>query len=251
MQRTYFYLLSTPTATSTPTNTPTNGSTSTPTNTPTPGATNTPTSTPTATAVSSTRIKEITFEDGSLTHPTSGADRVVGTVTLESATPLKGRYAARVPGTGSSYLDESFTAVDDLFVSFYLQLPTALANNVRIVRITNAGTTMGHIKLLQTGKLELRNGSTSIGVSATALSPGTLYRIGLHQKKGSGSNAVLEGFLAVGDEAFGAPFAATTTGTWTTRADRLEVGASSLDVLDAVFDDIKLDSGAMPPPRAP
>src|SRR6266508_4559015 len=69
-------------ATATPTNTPTATATNTP--------TATPTSTPTATPAGGTLLKAITFENGSLTHATSGADSIVGTVNLESSTPLKG-----------------------------------------------------------------------------------------------------------------------------------------------------------------
>ena len=54
---------------------------------------------------------------------------------------------------------------------------------------------------------------------------GTVYRIGLHQVKGSGGNAVLEAYLAEGDVVFGAPFATLARGGWTSQADQLQVGA--------------------------
>jgi hypothetical protein len=73
-------------------------------------ATATPTPTPTGGAL----LKTISFEDGRLTHPSSGADSVIGTVNLDSSTPLKGSYSARVPNIANTYLREDFTAAADL-----------------------------------------------------------------------------------------------------------------------------------------
>ena len=87
-----------------------------------------------------------------------------------------------------------------------------------------------------------------MGVESAALRVGELYRLGLHQRRGAGGTAVLEAFLAVRDQPFGAPFAATTTGAWTSAASRLRAG-STTGVANIAFDDIRLDSGAMPPPN--
>lgn len=102
---------------------------------------------------------------------------------------------------------------------------------------------------LSAGELRLRNGSTTIGADSTPLTVGTLYRVGLRQKRGTGADAILQGYLAVGDVAFGLPFASTTSGTWTTQADRLRVGATISSVLDATVDNIRLDAQAMPGPN--
>ena len=51
----------------------------------------------TATTGGGTRIKDMTFEGGSLTHATSGADAVNGTVALASP-GLKGTYADGIGG---------------------------------------------------------------------------------------------------------------------------------------------------------
>jgi hypothetical protein len=201
----------------------------------------------------SVRLKEITFEDGSLTHPTSGVDRVVGAVALDNQASIHGTYAASLPSVGSAYLEETFTQVDDLSVSFYFRLNALPASDVRIALISTAGTSVGNVLLRQNGALRLRYGSTTIGADTPPLAIGTLYRLGLHQKRGTGGNAVLEAFLAMGDEAFAAPFASTTTGTWTSPADRLRLGATTSSALNAVFDTILLDSGAFggtPPPTS-
>jgi hypothetical protein len=229
----------TATQTRTPTNTPT------PTGTPDPAAT--PTNTPTATPLSGgTRIKDITFENGALVHATTGADRTSGSVTLESTAPIKGSYSATIANATSTYLEESFTAADDLYISFVVRVNARPSASVRIVQLTNAGTTVGSIQLRSDGKLQLRNGSTLIGTSALALTVGTTYRIGIHQKKGNGGNAVLEAYLANDGAAFGAPFAASAVGTWTTAADRLRFGTTTSAALAATFDDIRVDRAALP-----
>ncbi len=230
----------TPTATFTPSNTPT----ATPTASAT--ATFTPSNTPTATATSAsnTRFKDITFEDGNLTHPASGADQVVGTVTLETASPLKGSYSARV-STGSSYLKENFTRVDDTYASFYFKLNALPGGDVRVAHFSSGTTITGNLLLRTNGALRLRNGTTTvIGSDSTPLTMGTVYRIGLRQKRGTGSNGVLEAYLAVGDAPFGAPFASTTTGARTTQNNSFSFGATATNPVNAVFDDIRLDTDA-------
>jgi len=80
---------------------------------------------------------------------------------------------------------------------------------------------------------------------------GTLYRIGIHQKKGTGGNAVLEGFIATGDAAFTTPFATSSTQTFTTQADSVQIGATTGTAGSMTIDDIRLDTGSMPGPSIP
>jgi hypothetical protein len=195
---------STPTSTATPAATATSTPAATATNT----ATNTPTNTPTGAPVASTRIKDITFEGGSLTDAVSGVDVVNGTVTLESSTPINGAYAARVANATSSYLREDFAGVDDLYVAFYLRVTSLPSANTRIVQIVNSGTTLTELQLTSTGKLRLRNAGTTIGADLASLTVGSVYRVGLHQQKGGGADGVIAAYLA-GDAAFGSPFAAS------------------------------------------
>lgn len=192
-------------------------------------------------------IKMMTFENGSLTDPDTGADSINGTVLLETAAPLKGLAAARVPGTSGSFLNETFTPASDLYVSFYFRLTALPSADVRIALVSNDGESTGILLLRNTGRLRLRAQSINVGTESAPLTPGQLYRIGLHQKAGTGGNAVLEGFIAVGDDAFGAPFASTSTGSWTTSADRLRLGTTTGSG-DLVFDDVALSTVAMPGP---
>jgi hypothetical protein len=122
---------------------------------------------------------------------------------------------------------------------------------VRVALVSNAGTSVGGIFLRSTGVLRLKTGATTIGVDSPALVVGAVYRVGVHQKRGTGANAVLEAYLAAGEAAFGAPFASTATGAWTSQADRFRLGPSTSVVLDVTFDDIRLDAAAMPGPSGP
>ncbi|MEQ1759430.1 MAG: DNRLRE domain-containing protein [Vicinamibacterales bacterium] len=193
------------------------------------------------------RIKDITFEQPSLTDLLTGVDKVVGTVKRETGAPLKGTASATIDTTSSSaYLEENFTPTDELYVSFYLRVNALRSGTPRIVLISNGGTTVGNLTLSSAGRLRLRRDSTNIGAESVALTPGFLYRVGLHQRRGTGSNAILEAFLAPEDAPFGAPFASTAVGTWTTQSSRLRFGNTSSGGVNLTVDDIRLAEGAMP-----
>ena len=162
--------------------------------------------------------------------------------------PLKGQYAARIPNVTNAYLQENFAATADLYLAFYLRLEALPTSDVRIALLLNSGTSVGSIVLRPTGALRLRNGTTTIGQDSVPLQVGQLYRVGLRQKQGAGTDAILEGYLSSGDTAFGTPFAATTAGSWTTPSDRLRLGPTTPGTVDVTVDDIKLDSAAMPLP---
>ncbi|HEY3229427.1 MAG TPA: hypothetical protein VGJ87_09405, partial [Roseiflexaceae bacterium] len=204
--------------------------------------------------VTNTRIKDITFENGdgsnNLTDPTTGADSTAGTVSLETSAPLDGGFSATIPNVASSYLEENFSAADDIYVSFILRISAIPGSTARIALLSNAGSSVAILQVLTDGRLQLRDSvaNATVGTSTIALTPGQTYHIGLHQRKGSGSNAVLEAYVVAGAGPFGTtpPFASKTTGTWTTPADRLRVGATNTVAVNATFDDIKLDTAILP-----
>lgn len=189
----------------------------------------------------------MTFEGASLTDPVTGADSVSGALVRETASPILGGGSVRVPNLSAGYLQEGFTAVPDLFVAFDLRLAARPATASRFLLISNQGTTLGNLQLLPTGQLRLRNVSTNLGDS-TPLVVGTVYRVGIHQRRSTASNGVLEAFLAPASTAFGSPFASLATGLWTTSADRIRFGATAGGALDVTGDNIALDAGAMPTP---
>jgi hypothetical protein len=219
------------------------------------------------------RIKNVTFEDGTpgLVNAASGASsNPGGLVVQESASPLKGTYSARVPNVANGYLEQSFTGVDDLYVSFYVRfnaLPTA---DNRIAQVLDGGTTVANLWLRPAGTLCLKWGNNwsggSAGTACTSstkpLAVGTVYRIGLHQRRGDGtSNALVEAYFAQSGGAFpqdaagnAVPFTSqsitpATAGYWQSQATALRFGATlSTTALDAAFDDVKLDAAFLPPP---
>jgi hypothetical protein len=176
----------------------------------------------------------MTFEGTSLTDPVTGADGISGGLVRETGNPIRGLGSVRVPNLSSAYLNENFTAAPDAYVALEVRLTALPSGTSRVLFFSDQGTTIGNIQLLANGRLRLRNG--------------TIYRVGLHQRGGTGSNALLEAFLAPAGTAFGAPFASLATGTWTTSADRLRFGATSGSAIDVTADTIAIDGGAMPGP---
>ncbi len=198
-----------------------------------------------------TGIKGITFEHGSLVHAISGADSKSGVVSLETLTPLVGAYSARVANAGNAYLTESFPAAAEIFLVCSLRLDQIPASEVRVLQLSGSGTTLGSLQVRSSGKLRLKLGSTGVGAESAPLAVGEVYRIGIRERKGSGSDGLLEAFLAEGDGPFGAPFARTTTGTSTLPVDRARVGSTTGTAGSVTVDDILLDTAALPPPPAP
>ena len=241
----------TPQATATASPTPSATPQATATASPTPSATpqQTTTAVPQQTATPTTRfLPLINFENGLLVDSATGVDRVVGGVVLETAAPLAGGYSATVPNLGNAYLEKNFTQAEGIYISFYLRVHALPNTDIRVMFVDSAGTTVGNFVLRANGQLRLRNGSTTIGTSPFALTPGVVYRLGLYQRAGAGANGILEGYLAEAGAPFGAPFATLTNGTWTTPATRTRLGATVSNALNATFDNIELDTAAMPGP---
>jgi hypothetical protein len=148
--------------------------------------------------------------------------------------------------SSTGYLTENFPPVDELYISFYIKINALPASSVRIAEIHNGSPMVGNILLTTSGKLRLRSGSTTIGADSASLSIGTIYRVGLHQKKGGGSNAVLEAYFVAGDAPFGSAFATNTAQSFTNQASSFRFGATNGKALNAQFDNIRLDAAVMP-----
>jgi PKD repeat protein len=191
------------------------------------------------------RVASMTFEAQRLIDPT-GATKTSGPVTIETATPLAGVASARVTGSTSAYLERSWSAIDDAYVVATIRFSALPTATTRILQISDLGTTVGSLQLQVTGTLRLRNGSTTVGADSAPLAAGVTYRIGIHQRRGTGSTASLEAFLAPVGTDFGAPFAGLASGTWTTAADRLRIGATAGGAIDLTMDDVLVDAAAMP-----
>ena len=160
---------------------------------------------------------------------------------------LSGNYSARAITTSPNraFLQEDFVAAPNLFLSFELRIDDLPGNSFRMLELYSQGQLVGNLGLAWTGELSLRAGSNLIGQTAP-LQAGTTYRIGVHQQRGTGDDALLEAFIVEGDGGFGAPFASTSTGKWTASADRGRLGINTSAVVELTFDDVSLDTAAMP-----
>jgi hypothetical protein len=196
------------------------------------------------------------FEGGSLTGA-DGADKVLGGPTLDTTSQITGQGSARFAGVANSYLSTQITAADDLNVAFNLKLNALPTNDVRLLLVTTVFSTTGTLLIRSNGTICLKYGNYWAGgalansCTTTPLALNTIYRLGLHQIRGTGADGILEGFIAVGNAPFGAPFVRNTTGTWTFRADRVDIGTTTNVPFDAWMDDIKLDGGILTVPAAP
>jgi hypothetical protein len=149
--------------------------------------------------------------------------------------------------TATGYLEEVFTATNDLYVSFRLRIDGLPAGSPRLMFLSNAGTTYGNLVLTSTGRLRLRDFGVTIGADSAPLTVGTVYQVTIHQRAGTGGNGLLEAWVApVGTTTATAPFARLTTGAWTTGADRLRIGATNSTAVNVTLDDIQLAANGRP-----
>jgi hypothetical protein len=190
----------------------------------------------------------MTFEGG-LRDPSTGVDSISGTVLLEAATPIHGTASARV-ANASGYLQESFPATADAYVTMRVRIVSLPSGSPRFVMLSNGGTTVGNLTLTSAGRLRLRNGSTAIGSESAPLVAGNTYLIGLRQARGTGNDAILEAFVAPDGGTFGPAFARLTTGTWTSSADRIRFGATNNSAVNVMIDDVLVADGGQPAPIA-
>ena len=192
-------------------------------------------------------VVAMTFEAGRLVDPATGASAVVGPVALETAAPLNGTASATVPASSTNaYLERGWSATDDGTIVATIRFGARPSAAVRILQVSDGGTTIGNLQLQPSGTLRLRNGSTTIGSESPPLVAGTTYRIAIHPRRGTGANALLEGYVVPLGTAFGAPFASSSTGTWTTAADRLRAGATAGGGVALTIDDIIVNAGGLP-----
>jgi N,N-dimethylformamidase beta subunit-like protein/fibronectin type III domain protein len=206
--------------------------------------------------------RQTTFEGGTLTGPRipatpTGADRALGTVSLETVNPLNGSYSARIPNTATSYLDELLTATDDTSLTFSMKLNALPSGDARVAMFTTVYNTVGNLVVRSSGVLCLRNGvnwiggSTATACTKTPLTAGATYSVMMREIRGSGADGVLEAWVAPTGAQFGAPFAKTAAGTWALRVDKLDFGATTGVALDAVFDDVNVNGQPWAPPTVP
>lgn len=168
----------------------------------------------------STRIKDITFENGALVHPQTGGDRAFGDAGLSlltkdanvddsgdatTRTAIGGDFSLQVDAP--AFVEETFGPLDEIYVTARIRVDATPASAVPILRIVpETGATPIDIRLQQTRRLAVFLGG-QIGQDSSPLVLGQVHRIGIYVKKGKNSNGTLQVRLANDGAAFGAPFA--------------------------------------------
>jgi len=195
-------------------------------------------------------IKAITFENGQLVHPLTGGDLAVGDASLltkdanvdesgdaTTLTAIGGEFSMHVDSI--AFIEESFTPIDEVYVVMRLRVDAPVTATVPILRVTpQTGTTTIDVRLDATQKLSVSQGA-QIGVASKVLDVGTIYKVGLHVKKGKNFNGTVQVYLAADGTTFGAPFAQSMNIDFE-RSSKLQVGLSAANS-SVTFDDVKID----------
>ena len=182
----------------------------------------------------------LTFEDGALVHPGTGADTVTGAVSLTAgAGALLGKYSLGVNGS-RSFATVAFAPTADMFLSFHVR--TNRATNARFVRIP-FDRPGAHIEVRVDGDRVVGaydTGSQFATFGNATLGVGGVTRIGVHYHAGTTLGEV-ELFVASGS---GPLDRAGGTGSSDLRAtlSSVEIGATDEVAGDGAFDDVRIDT---------
>ena len=212
------------------------------------GSTDAPIGTGTEAAAPSP-IRIMTFDDGRLVDPVTGADTEQGGVELESAKPIHGAFSAHLPGKDLTYLQVALPTLTELYVSFYMRSDGNPGNEIRLVNVEGSGTSQASLTFSRDGTLRLGNKDSAIGGASATLTGGEVYRVGLHIKASSTSGAaVMEAFLAGNNVAYGAPFASSSNESTSPTIDRFSIGTTGSNSFrfSATVDDIAFDRAVLP-----
>ena len=194
------------------------------------------------------RIREITFESGSLTGP-NGADTVTGTPVVTTNGALRGTRSMAV-SAGSSFVEASFAPTSELYASFVFNVsalpPGGAYVTIARFSFTNSGTTLDVAAASGAG---LRFSTPNSTFTLNTVVAGVTYRVGLHFGLKNGATSLdvqlVEGATtAFGGTGGGGKLPIGTLGT----AERVAFGDLDTAGITGVFDHMLLDSLAMPGP---
>lgn len=197
------------------------------------------------------RLREVTFEDGMLLG-LHGGDTLVGNPSLQTGlNALAGNDSMRID-KGTSGIEVDFLPVSELYA-------TALVR----VEALSAGVSTGFEFIPELGgsiaQIQVQDGASAstpllLAVGGTAVDSGgivaanTTYRLGFHLRQDA-TTSLVEVFLAASGAAFGPPVMSTTIPRLgRTKAVRMGVLDGSGAEIRAIFDDLLLDTLAMPGP---
>ena len=201
-----------------------------------------------AASASTTSIFQDDFETGDLSKWTTSTG-----LTVQQLEVFSGTFAARATTGGTSaYASKTLSAgLNELYYRLRFKILSQGANSVNLLRLrTGASASVLTMLVTSAGKLAYRDDVTGVtSLSTTTVSPLTWHELQVHVLANDPSSQV-------GVWLDGTQIAALTKGDTlgTTPIQKVEVGDSSGDAFDAVFDDVLVDAQFIPdttPPTAP
>jgi hypothetical protein len=199
-----------------------------------------------------TRLKDATFEAGSLTG-TDGFTSTTGTPALNTSSVIKGANCAEMTWVNAQEKGTvSGISETELYVSFYFRVTSLVA--FRLLNIIN-GATQINLQLDANGRLRVFNNTTNLFNTANgAIAINTTYRIGVHVKVATASgnsDEVVDVYLATGDADFGTSIYSASNLLMNTNNNNyssVDFGNtnSTSTSATAYYDDIRIDTVSMP-----
>lgn len=195
------------------------------------------------------RLREVTFEDGTLLG-VHGGDSMVGTPFLVTGLNALSGNDSMKTDKGTSGIEVDFAPVSELYATALVRFENLSAGLSTVFEFSpELGGSTAQIQVQDSGRpgtpLLLAVGGTVLD-SGGIVAQNTPLRLGFHLRQDATSSLV-EIFLAASGAAFGQPVMSTAISRLgRTRAVRMGVLDNAGTNTKAVFDDLLLDTLAMP-----
>jgi hypothetical protein len=195
------------------------------------------------------RLREVTFEDGSLLG-VHGGDSMVGTPFLATGlTALAGNDSMKID-KNTSGIEVDFAPVGELYATALVRVENlSVGVSTGLEFIPELGGSTAQIQVEAGGGAStpvlLAVGGTVVD-SGGVVAQNTIYRLGFHLRHDA-TTSLVEIFVAASGAAFGQPVISTTIATLgRTKAVRMGVLDNGGTNTRAIFDNLLLDTLAMP-----
>lgn len=180
----------------------------------------------------------LTFEDGAVVHPATGADAKTGNpLIVAGASALAGSYSLGVSAS-TSFATVSFKPRADLFVSFLVRMNRETGAQIVRVALDQPGAELQ----LHLGAGKVTAWSVESGSQATLgtadLAVGEVKRIGMHYHAGTTSGEAE--LFAGGATGPMSRAGGTSSSAYRSTVSAIEIGATTATAFDGSFDDIRI-----------
>lgn len=194
----------------------------------------------------STRLREVTFESGSLLASKDSADVALGVPTLETLLPIAGKFSVRFDNDQAVEID--FGPAPEIYAAFLVRLDNVGLGSPAFVRIGTDTPSVVDLELAPNkGGIAVRLGTDVLGTGAGIVDTNAVYRVGIHLRR-AGMKTSIEVFVASRGVAFGGASIASAGLSGLGNIRYLQIGAIGDVNVRGVFDDILVDTAVMPPP---